>query len=109
MAFSSVAKVSINFIAKRWLYEEYQDNDLGRNSLLILLTVFLSEPSEALSVPTTILRTNNMTNLFLITNSVPTMVHLSISAKKAMKKKKAYAETIGVACKAINIAIEKDN
>ncbi|KAF0378121.1 hypothetical protein F8M41_012451 [Gigaspora margarita] len=109
MAFSSAAKFSINFIAKRWLYEEYQDNDLGAQPLVNLSTVFLSEPSEALSVPTTILRTNDTTNLFLTTNSVPTMVHLSISAKKAMKKKKAYAKTIGIARKAINIAIEKDD
>ncbi|KAF0443121.1 hypothetical protein F8M41_003598 [Gigaspora margarita] len=37
------------------------------------------------------------------------MVHLSIFAKKAIKKKKAYAKTIGIVRKAINIAIEKDD
>ncbi|CAG8846893.1 9596_t:CDS:1, partial [Gigaspora margarita] len=52
--------------------------------------------SEALFVPTSIFQTNDMTNLFLITNSIPTIVHLSIFAKEAMKKKKAYAKTIGI-------------
>ncbi|CAG8829051.1 40958_t:CDS:2 [Gigaspora margarita] len=88
MAFFSAMKFSINFIAKHWLYKKYQDNDLGMQPLVNLLTVFLSELSEA------------------FTNCV---VHLSISAKKAIKKKKAYAETIGIVHKAINIAIEKDD
>ncbi|CAG8686528.1 14173_t:CDS:2, partial [Dentiscutata heterogama] len=65
--FSTAAKFSINFIAK-----------------------------QALSISTTILQTNDMMNLFLTTNSTPTMIYLSICVKKAMQKKKAYAETIGV-------------
>ncbi|CAG8610312.1 12499_t:CDS:2 [Ambispora leptoticha] len=110
MAYSSAAKFSINFVAKRWLLEKYQDNDLGIQPLVNLSTVFLSEPSKSL-IPTTILRSNESANLFSAQNAMSTMTRLSTSvvAKKAMQKKKVYAETIGIARKAINIAIEKDD
>ncbi|CAG8789165.1 17248_t:CDS:2, partial [Racocetra persica] len=110
MAYSSAAKFSINFVAKRWLLEKYQDNDLGIQPLVNLSTVFLSEPSKSL-ILTTILRSNEFANLFSAQNAMSTMTRLSTSviAKKAMQKKKVYAETIGIARKAINIAIEKDD
>ncbi|CAG8657895.1 5553_t:CDS:2 [Racocetra fulgida] len=62
-------------------------------------------------IPTTILRSNESANLFSAQNAMSTMTRLSTSvvAKKAMQKKKVYAETIGIARKAINIAIEKDD
>ncbi|CAG8727702.1 23090_t:CDS:2 [Dentiscutata erythropus] len=46
----------------------------------------------------------------LATGEISSMAHpLSIVAKKLIQKKRAYAETIGIAYKVINIAIEKDN
>ncbi|KAF0541167.1 hypothetical protein F8M41_005817 [Gigaspora margarita] len=87
MAFSFAAKFSINFVASRWLYEEYQDKDLGIQPLVNLPTVFLSEPSEEPSIPTTILRTNNSTNLFMLSHSIA--AHSSShTAIKVMEKKK---------------------
>ncbi|CAG8785433.1 953_t:CDS:1, partial [Dentiscutata erythropus] len=44
------------------------------------------------------------------TGEISSMAYpLSIVAKKSIQKKRAYTETIGIACKVINIAIEKDN
>ncbi|CAG8722427.1 7951_t:CDS:2, partial [Dentiscutata erythropus] len=110
MVFSLAAKFSINFVAKRWLLEKYQDKDLGIQPLVNLSTVFLSELSEA-SAPMTILSSNESSSLFSASNEMSTMTRFSLSviAKKAMQKKKIYAETIGIAQKAINIAIEKDD
>ncbi|CAG8810094.1 36938_t:CDS:2, partial [Gigaspora margarita] len=87
-----------------WLYEEYQDKDLGTQPLVNLPTVFLPEPSEEPSIPTTILWTNNFTNLFIALQSI-TAYSSSHTAKKVIEKK-IYTETIRIACKAINIAIE---
>ncbi|KAF0457190.1 hypothetical protein F8M41_001224 [Gigaspora margarita] len=110
MADSIAAKLSINFVASRWLYDEYQDKDLGAQPLVNLSTVFLSKPAEESLISTTILRTNDCANLFLTAGEISSTAHPSpIIAKKLMQKKRAYAETIGIARKAINIAIEKDD
>ncbi|CAG8622948.1 23329_t:CDS:10 [Dentiscutata erythropus] len=85
----SSAKFSINFVAKCWLLEKYQDEDLGMQSLVNLSTVFLSELSEALA-PMTILSSNESSSLFSVSNEMSTMTRLSSSV-------------------AINIAIEKDD
>ncbi|CAG8692852.1 201_t:CDS:2 [Gigaspora rosea] len=107
MAYSSVAKFSINFVASYWLYKKYQDEDLGAQPLVNLSTVLLSKLAEALAIPATILRTNGSNNLF--SESGTSSIMQLTSSKKAMQKKKHYAETIGIARKAINIAIEKDD
>ncbi|KAF0372156.1 protein far1-related sequence 5-like [Gigaspora margarita] len=57
IVFSLAAKFLINFVAKRWLLEKYQDEDLGMQPLVNLSTVFLSESSKV-STPTTILPSN---------------------------------------------------
>ncbi|CAG8755803.1 10730_t:CDS:2, partial [Gigaspora rosea] len=111
MAYSIAAKFSINFVAKRWLLEKYQDEDLGIQPLVNLSAVFSSESSETLLVPTTIIRSNESANLFSVSCTASNVAYSSsyTAAKNAMQKKKAYAETIGIARKAINIAIEKDD
>ncbi|CAG8856427.1 7020_t:CDS:1, partial [Gigaspora margarita] len=96
IAFSFAAKFSINFVASHWLYEEYQDKDLGTQPLVNLSTVFLSKLSEEPSIPTTILWTNNSANLFMPSQSIA--AHSSShTAKKVIEKKKIYAETIRIA------------
>ncbi|CAG8804792.1 25597_t:CDS:1 [Gigaspora rosea] len=110
MAYSLAAKFSINFVASRWLHNEYQDKDLSAQPFVNLSTVFLSKPAEESLISTTILRTNDCANLFLTASEISSTAHSSpIIAKKLIQKKRAYAKTIGIAYKAINIAIEKDD
>ncbi|CAG8813819.1 34677_t:CDS:1 [Gigaspora margarita] len=110
MAYSIAAKFFINFVASHWLHDEYQDKDLSTLPLVNLSTVFLSKPAKESLILTTILQTNDCANLFLTAGIISSMAHLSpIIAKKSMQKKRAYAETIRIARKAINIAIEKDD
>ncbi|CAG8733331.1 24209_t:CDS:10, partial [Cetraspora pellucida] len=109
MVYSLAAKFFINFVVSCWLCDEYQDKDLSAQPLVSLLTVFLSKPAEELLIPTTILQTNDSASLFLATSEISSLAHSSPAAKKSMQKKKVYAEIIGIARKAINIAIEKDD
>ncbi|KAF0561855.1 hypothetical protein F8M41_017415 [Gigaspora margarita] len=89
MVFSLAAKILINFVARYWLLEKYQDEDLGMQPLVNLFTVFLSESSKA-STPITILLSNESSSLFSASNEMSTMTHLLLSAvaKKEMQKKK---------------------
>ncbi|CAG8766429.1 3389_t:CDS:1, partial [Cetraspora pellucida] len=109
MVYSLAAKFSINFVASRWLRDEYQDKDLSAQPFVSLSTVFLSKLAEELLIPTTILRTNDSASLFSATGEISSLAHSSPAAKKSMQKKKVYAEIIRIARKAINIAIEKDD
>ncbi|CAG8715157.1 17139_t:CDS:2, partial [Cetraspora pellucida] len=109
MVYSLAAKFSINFVASRWLRDEYQDKDLGAQPLVSLSTVFLSKPAEELLIPTIILRTNDSASLFSAIGEISSLAHSSPAVKKSMQKKKVYAEIIRIAHKAINIAIEKDD
>ncbi|CAG8722839.1 9437_t:CDS:2, partial [Dentiscutata erythropus] len=94
--------------ASCWLYEKYQDKDLDIQPLINLSTVFLSKLSEEPLISTTILWTNNSTNLF-IASQLTAAYSVTYTAKKVIEKKKIYAETIRTTCKAINIAIKMDN
>ncbi|CAG8752343.1 34402_t:CDS:2, partial [Racocetra persica] len=106
----SFFKQSEKKIVEIWeLYDEFQDKDLGAQPLVGLSIVFLSKPMKELLIPTTILQTNDLIYLFSATGKISSKIHLSPAAKKSMQKKKAYAEIIRIARKAINIAIEKDN
>ncbi|KAF0472896.1 hypothetical protein F8M41_024967 [Gigaspora margarita] len=78
MAFSLAAKFSINFVASRWLYEKYQDRDLGAQPLVNLSAVFLSKPSEEPSIPTTILQNNNSTDLFSVSQIAHKAINIAI-------------------------------
>ncbi|CAG8834709.1 31930_t:CDS:2, partial [Gigaspora margarita] len=107
----SIYKQAKNKIVEIWeLHNEYQDKDLSAQLLVNLSTVFLSKLAEESLISTTILRTNDCANLFLIAGEISSTAHPSpIIAKKLIQKKRTYAETIGIVCKAINIAIEKDD
>ncbi|KAF0389329.1 hypothetical protein F8M41_010925 [Gigaspora margarita] len=111
MAYSIATKFSINFVAKHWLLEKYQDEDLGIQPLINLSTRPGSCIWQFTVVPTTIIRSNESANLFSVSCIVSNVAYSSLytAAKNAMQKKKAYAETIGIACKAINITIEKED